>query len=95
MHESRDELERHIHAMMAEQILPPGVSGYHVEFGNYMDGGDPAVWVNLHVPANLKLDNTGTRKLAMSLIDFRKKLVPLVPNYLALISFRTASPAHA
>ena len=93
--ENRDELERRIHEMMAEQTLPPGVTGYHVQFGNYMDGGDPAVWINFHIPANLKLDDNGTRQLAMSLIDFRQRLVPLVPDYLALGSFRTPLPAHA
>ena len=80
--EDTTELEHQIREMMAHQALPPEVVGYDVEFGTHWFG-DPAVWLNLHIPEDAPADWDMARKLSEVITDTSVKLKHLVPHRLS------------
>ena len=88
IHDEREALERRIHEMMAEQTLPPDVTGLNVVLGSYADGGEPTVWLQLLVPSDASFDDDKARQYAALLVGLQQNLTDLVPDRLALVEMR-------
>ena len=84
--EDREGLERLIHEMMVSENLPPYVKGYDVKFGNYMDGGEPTVWLRLHAPYDTHLDKPELLQLIDVRRHLRQKLADIAPSRLAFVT---------
>ena len=79
-----EQAEDRVRRMVDEQTMPAAVVGYDVEFGvefgEYADGGDPAVWINLHVPRNTVPDPDTIEALADLMSTLHLKLKHVVPD---------------
>lgn len=91
-YEDCEQLKHLVGAMMAREPLLPGVVGYGVRFGQFQDGGDPAVWLYLHVPADMPFDKQIANDYGDLLIHLQQKLTYTVPSRLALVEI-TAPPS--
>lgn len=86
-HEDTRELERQVRELMAHQVLPAEIVGYDVEFGTHWYG-DPAVWLDLHVPATDVSDAGKARRLSDLRLALRRSLKDIAPHRLAIVQTR-------
>lgn len=84
-YEDRERLEQLIGEMMAREPLLPGVVGYGVKFGQFRDGGDPAVWLYLHVPSDMPFDKKIASDYGDLMFHLQAELTDIVPSRLALV----------